>query len=256
MRTIGIKEFETLVRDRLENPQAYIGKSLVLWNYHLGPDDIAYYIIKRCCVCYNQDNPKDMVWYVKWCCNNPSILSVSKEGVVCDRKDMYGFKKHGILINDGIIFSLKASEEQVSDWIHFVNTHEYKGEQLSDDWALIAVANADRYGFKESDFSANCEIVSVQPSVDEWAELMMRFCPPDVLNPIVSFIKQNDDGIDLYYWGVAVKQLAKLRIKDGYEFLYQIPSEVFCRKLRSFLALKVEGFPYTKLWEFVQSYKR
>ena len=50
MKTIGISDFKGLVNARLDDPNAYVGKTLVLWNAAYMNYGIAYRVIEECCV--------------------------------------------------------------------------------------------------------------------------------------------------------------------------------------------------------------
>ena len=63
-KTIGIKEFENLVKVRLKDPQKYYGNTLLLWNGKYTQDSIAYRIIKQSCINNNIQNSNDQVWLV------------------------------------------------------------------------------------------------------------------------------------------------------------------------------------------------
>lgn len=248
MKTIGISEFKELINARLANPSAYVGKTLVLWNSTAKDYGIAYRVIEECCVDFNKANPENPVWF-KY--NGVNFLDDNNKEiqVCCDRKDMYGFKKRGILFESGDLF-LDTKE----DWLKFINTHQNKKGGISPNWTLVACAQVEQTGLGEDGFAENCEICKLQPTVDEWAEWMKGKCEERDLKPLVAFIKEKNPSIDFSYWNLALGALEGELIDNDYEVLSQLSHDDFEGCLRSCLGVRVKGFPYNQLWEFVQSY--
>lgn len=256
MKTIGIKQFQEIVSDVLDNPDKYAGKSIILWNSHPGPDSIEYNIVEDCCVRYNKLHRDNQVWFKELLyLGNETTYHITTSRVICEREDMYGWKKRGIVLDDGIISPFKPSEEEISQWLNFVNRREYQGEILSSDWILIACAQERSYHFTEDMFSENCYLYEFKPSLDEWVEWMKDKCDENELKPIVEFIKETGSSIDLFYWGIALTALKrKLRHKE-YDCINQLSHEDFDDCLREYLASRCKGFPYNELWDFIQAHQ-
>ena len=256
MKTIGIKQFKEIVIDCLNNPDKYSTGSIVLWNSHRGPQSIEYQIVEECCVNYNNMHTDNQVWFkelISLCSEVDYHISTSK--VLCMRKDMYGFKNRGIVLDDGIISFTKRtlSDEKIAQWLNLVNYHEYQGKKLSSDWTMIACAQARDYGLTEEMFSKDCILYEIKPSIDEWAEWMKDNCDEKILKPIVAFIKEKDSTIDLFYWNIAVDALKRELVHNDYETLSQLSHEEFDSCFLGVLALKIKAFPYDELWEFIQN---
>lgn len=244
MKTIGINQFKEIVMDCLDNPDKYATGSIILWNSHSGPDSIEYQVVEECCVNYNKMHTDNQVWFKDLIASGTEVAyHISTSKVVCDREDMYGWKKRGILLIDPI--------EKVQ-WLNLVNNHEYQGKVLSSDWTMIAFAHARHYGYTEDMFSKDCILYEVKPSVDEWAEWMKDKCDEKDLNPIVAFIKKTGSPIDLFYWGIALSALESRMVQNDYDVLSQLSQKEFDCCLRPSLGLKVKGFPYDELWQFIQ----
>lgn len=209
MKIISIAELKTLVMDRLSNPSSYKDKTLVVWNCRMDKDSIIYRVVKNCCISHNRANKDSQVWF-----NYISTFSVEGRWGVdckeacCDVDDMYGYKMKGVLLDSGYISFLKTSDEKLMpDWLHFINTHEVDGAMLSDDWALITCAHAE-YGYKEDDFSDNCEIVRILPSAD-WEEFMTGPLKKEILHTVLAFIEKNGITTEPDMWEKIIINLSE-----------------------------------------------
>ena len=100
MKTIGISDFKGLVNARLDDPNAYVGKTLVLWNAAYMNYGIAYRVIEECCVEHNNANTNHQVWF-KY--SDMTFLTDDNTNIhgFCERSEMYGYKDQGILFNTG-----------------------------------------------------------------------------------------------------------------------------------------------------------
>ena len=254
MKSLSIRQFQDIVSDCLTNSGKYKGKSIVLWDSHPGPESIEYQIIKNCCISYNKAHGDNQVWFKELLTMDSEVsYFVTTSKVVCERKDMYGWKSRGIVLDDGIISFLAPAEEELSQWLRWVNTHEVQGKTLSTDWTLIACAQTRNFAISENMFSEDCILFEFKPSVEEWAEWMKDKCDEKILKPIVAFIKEKDSTIDLFYWNIAVDALKRELVHNDYETLSQLSHEEFDSCLGGVLAFKIEDFPYDELWEFIQN---
>lgn len=257
MITIGILEFKELINACLINPEKYAGKSIILWNGHTSPESIENQIIEECCVNYNQTHLDNQVWYKEILDMIQIPYEITTSKVFCDREDMYGSKDRGILLlaRPDTVSLQKLSNEEISQWLKFINSHEYQGKTLSSEWTIFACAHENDYGFTEDMFSKDCVLYEFKPSVDEWAEWMKDKCDEKDLKPLVAFIKEKKSTLDLYYWNIALSVLETELIDKDYEVLSQLSYDDFEGCLRFRLPIGVKGsFPYNQLWEFVQSY--
>ena len=176
MKEIGILEFEQLVMARLANPRDFAGRSLVLWNADYAEHGIAQRIIKQCCKRYNKENPNEQVWF------KMSDLTFDGDDYTQPKtwhdwyeldenvkkyKTRHELKRCGILFNTG---DYMLSEQE--NWLKFVNTHTNSCGHIFQDCAVIVCAHPDLYPqriLKEEQFGSNCDICSIQPTLDEWA---------------------------------------------------------------------------------------
>lgn len=204
MKTIGIADFKKLVMERLANPRDYAGRSLVLWNADYMNYGIAYRVIEQCCERYNEENPNDQVWFRRsdmtftiddytksetirtWYVRDENTQEYDMETKVC---------RCGILFNTGC-YMLYEQEE----WLKFVNTHTNQNGGIFQDCAVIVCAQADqgsedsKWILKEEQFGNNCDIYSIQPTLDEWVTWVEPDCHPEVLKVVRAFIEKNGVG--------------------------------------------------------------
>lgn len=239
MKTIGIKELKTLVKKCLSAPGEFEGKTIVLWNADHLQYGIAYRVIEQCCVEYNQKNAHRQVWH-KYSDFAFKTDDNTKIKVCCTRKDMYGFKDQGVLLNTGCFL-----KQDLNDWLTFINTHTNGKGKLSPDWVLIACAQADTYNLTENQFADNCVIYSIQPSFEEWSGWISQYNSPEVLNPIKAYIEVKNPDASFDYWQRILDAL------DGEDAkpLKQMAEEEFSRVVQG----SIPGFPSKELWEFIQS---
>lgn len=243
MKTIGITDFKALVNKCLENPGEFNGKTILLWNADYMQYGIAYRVVEQCCIEYNKKSSDRQVWheYSDFTFKKDDITKVK---VCCTRDDMYGFKNQGVLFNTGCFV-----QSDLNDWLTFINKHSNEKGQLSPDWVLIACAQADSYGLDERQFSTNCEIYNIQPSVEEWKKWVSEFNSQDVLAPIVAYIEEKKPSISFDQWQRIMDALDMRLSNKENESLKQIGESEFDRVLGG----SVPGFPSHELWDFIQS---
>ena len=243
MKTIGIADFKKLVMERLANPKDYAGRSLVLWNADYNDYGIAYRVIEQCCEIYNKQNPNDQVWfrvsdmtfdnddYTKQTCMCEKYVRDEKTNEYHQHIEM---KECGILFNTGC-YMLSDKE----DWLKFVNTHTNRRGHVFQDCAVIVCAQADQLTYfpswgskdpfilKEEQFGDNCDIYSIQPTLDEWATWVAPYCDPEILKVVLAYIEKNGIGDEPYgfeYWQRIMDALDILVNDEGCP-INQIPKE-------------------------------
>lgn len=227
IKKIGLSEFEVLVNDRLANPAAYAGRTLVLWNTFDNGNGIAYRVIQQCCKRYNAKNDERQVWV-----NMLDIFffwrnDYSSPEALCIEKGMCGYKKHGVLFHTG------ACGYEKTEFLHFVNTHENECGPLSNEWPLIACAQSDCYKFEEDMFGDNCDLYCFQPSVDEWAQWISPSFDERVFLPILAYIKETRAFVpheDYPIWELLIEEIQHEFVSNNFDSLNQIPKEDFLGK--------------------------
>ena len=243
MKTIGIADFKKLVMERLANPRDYAGRSLVLWNADYNDYSIARRVIEQCCERYNKENPNEQVWFkmsdmtfdgddytqpktwhnwYEWD-ENVKKYEIRHELKIC-----------GILFNTGCYM---LSEQE--NWLKFVNTHTNSNGGIHQDCAVIVCAQADQLTYfpswgskdpfilKEEQFGDNCDIYSIQPTLDEWATWVAPYCDPEILKVVLAYIEKNGIGDEPYgfeYWQRIMDALDILVNDEGCP-INQIPKE-------------------------------
>ena len=247
MKTIGIAEFGALVKKCLETPDSFVGKSIVLWDADYVHYCMAYRITEQCCVEHNKKYPDQQVWHTHsdWTFKTDNI---SKIKTVCDREDMYGYKTKGIL------FTCCLNKKDLNAWLKFVNTHEKDNGHLSNDWVLIAYAQEGYGDLDENHFSDNCDIYSIQPSVDEWAGWVAEYNSQAVIEPIRAFIETKKTSICFDYWQKVMDELDREMYHNDLNVLKQFSKDDFEGVVRSVIGWIVPDFPYEDLWDFIQTY--
>ena len=242
MKTIGIADLKQLVMDRLANPGAYTGRSLVLWNVDYSHYGIAYRVIEQCCELHNNENLNDQVWF-----RRSDMTFVDDDYTqpetwhdwyewdenIKEYKGRHELKRCGILLNTGC-YMLYDQE----NWLKFVNTHTNAKGGVVQDCAVIVCAQADQLSYipfgsndpqwilKEEQFGENCDIYRIQPTLDEWATWVAPYCHPEVLNAVLAFIEKNGIGNVPYgfeYWQRIMSKLNNLVEDNEGCPLIQIP---------------------------------
>ena len=252
MKTIGIAEFKSLVKECLANPSSFAGKSIILWNEGYVQYGMPYRIIEECCVNHNMDHADDQVWFT-YSDTTFKTDEISTLRVCCEREDMYGFKTHGILFNTGCYYP----NDEVEAWLKFINTHKNNRGLLSNDWVLIASAHGDdnyKFGVNENQFSDNCDIYSLQPSLEEWAEWVAQYNSPEVLNTVRAFIEENSPAISFDHWQRIMEELDRELVYNDFNSLKQIPKEDLDHLLRSSYAFLNPDFPFEAFENFIESH--
>lgn len=247
MKEIGILEFEQLVMARLANPRDFAGRSLVLWNADYAEHGIAQRIIKQCCERYNKENPNEQVWF-----RMPDMTFDSDDYTqpktwhdwyewnenTQKYNSRHELKRCGILFNTG---DYVLSEQE--NWLKFVNTHTNSCGHIFQDCAVIVCAHPDLYPqriLKEEQFGSNCDIYSIQPTLDEWATWVAPYCNPEILKVVLAYIEKNGAGNNpqgFEYWQRIMKALDILVKVEGCP-LNQIPKRL--------VEIKVMGVASTK----------
>lgn len=247
MKTIGIADFNKLVMERLANPRDYAGRSLVLWNADYNDYGIACRVIEQCCEIYNKENPNDQVWfrvsdmtfdnddYTKQTC-------MCRKYVRNEKTNKYNLhteiKRCGIIFNTGCYMPYEHD-----GWLKFVNTHTNGCGHIFQDCAVIVCAHPDLYPqrvLKEEQFGSNCDIYSIQPTLDEWATWIAAYCQPEILQVVCAFIEKNGIGDVPYgfeYWQRIMNALDIL-VKDKGCPLNQIPKRLVERKVMGVASTK------------------
>ena len=257
MKTIGIAAFKKLVMERLANPRDYAGRSLVLWNADYNDYGIACRVIEQCCEIYNKENPNDQVWF----CVSDMIFDnddYTKQICMCRKyvrnEKTNEYNLHTEIKRCGIIFNTGCYMPYEHDgWLKFVNTHTNSNGGIHQDCAMIVCAQADQLSYipygdskdsklilKEEQFGSNCDIYSIQPTLDEWATWIAAYCQPEILQVVCAFIEKNGIGDVPYgfeYWQRIMKELNNLVKNEGCP-LNQIPKRD--------VEIEVEGYVSTK----------
>ena len=127
------------------------------------------------------------------------------------------------------------------DWLKFVNTHTNQKGGVFQDCVVIVCAQADqltyislfgdskdsRYILKEEQFGNNCDIYSIQPTLDEWVTWVEPDCHPEIFKVVRAYIEKNGIGDEPYgfeYWQRIMNDLDILVNDEGCP-INQIPKE-------------------------------
>ena len=221
MKTIGIADLEKLVMERLENPSLFENKSLVLWHQRCYPGNLPELIIKNCCIRFNKLFPDNQAWYKRYSGFTFVTDNYTEIKECCHVEGMYGFKNHGILLNDGGY----SPSNLMDDWKKFVNTHYNSVGHLSSQWPMIAYANDPR--LNANSFDDNCTLCKFQPSIDEWYDWLKSVYSAGILNPIVDYLRAKGLSTDSYAWEVILNDLTLETIDKKVDDLKHLTREDF-----------------------------
>ena len=245
MKEIGILELEQLVTAMLTNPRDFAGRSLVLWNADYAEHGIAQRIIKQCCKSYNKENPNEQVWF------KMSDMTFDGDDYTKPKTwHRHELKRCGILFNTG---DYMLSEQE--NWLKFVNTHTNSCGHIFQDCAVIVCAHPDLYPqriLKEEQFGSNCDIYSIQPTLDEWATWVAPYCNPDILKVVLAYIEKNGVGNapqGFEYWQRLMNALDILVKVEGCP-LNQIPKSLVETQVTGVMSTKS---PAPEFCEFIYS---
>lgn len=234
MKIIGIEDFKKLVMERIANRRDYTGRSLVLWNADYNNYGIAYQVIKQCCIEYDKENPNLQLWF-----RRSDMMfkdeNYTESNVMSEPYEEFGckYKRMGILLNTGCY--LPKDQE---DWFKFVNTHTNKYGHIFKDCVVIVCAQADQLTYfsslkdpkmvlKEEQFGNNCDIYSIQPTLDEWVTWVTPYCHPEILKVVRAYLEKNGIANEPYgfeYWQRVMNSLNNL-VKESDCPINQIPKE-------------------------------
>ena len=240
MKEIGILELEQLVMARLANPRDFAARSLVLWNADYTEHGIAQRIIEQCCKRYNKENPNEQVWFkmsdMPFDGDDYTLPKTWHHWYEWD-ENVKGYKTRCELKRCGILFNTGCympSEQE--NWLKFVNTHTNSCGHIFQDCAVIVCAHPDLYPqriLKEEQLGSNCDICSIQPTLDEWATWVAPYCNPEILKVVLAYIEKNgagNDPQDFGYWQRIMNALDRL-VEDKGCPLNQIPKRLVERKV-------------------------
>lgn len=272
MKTIGIADFKKLVMERLANPRDYAGRSLVLWNADYCEYGIAHRVIEQCCKMYNNENPNDQVWFklsdMSFASNDYTEQTCLHEEYI-KNENGNGYHMHtemkrcGILFNTGC-YMLYDKE----NWLTFVNTHTNQKGGVHQDCAVIICAQADQLAYiqswgsndefilKEEQFGSNCDIYSIQPTLDEWTKWAESFYDAEIIKIVRAYIEKNGVIKHFDWWMRIMKELNNL--KKNYSekerkdcHLWQIPERRVSLKIGGAVG---EGHPVPDFCKFIYEY--
>lgn len=231
MKTIEIADFKKLVMERLANPRDYAGRSLVLWNADYNNYGIAYRVIKQCCKMYNKENQNDQVWFRL--SDMPFINDdYTKNTCIYSERiwdeDANQYRKHTEIKRCGIIFNTGCyMPYEQEDWLKFVNTHTNGCGHIFQDCAVIVCAHPDIYPqriLKEEQFGNNCDIYSIQPTLEEWTKWTESFYDSEIIKVVRAYIEKNGVIRNFDYWLRIMNGLKNLKEIEGCS-ITQIPKE-------------------------------
>ncbi len=249
MTIIVIADFKSLVKDCLDNPGLFEGKSIILWNSSGETFGIAWRAIEESCVDYNKEKVEHQAWFT----SSDSMFKTDDYTalkVCCQRKDMYGYKDHGIIFNTGFFWP----NGELCNWLKFINSHINDKGKISKDFVLIACAYADAFDLDENAFNKNCVIYGLQPTVEEWAQWAGQYYSPDEINPIRGFIETHHPSISFDYWLKILDSIYREMIDNEFKTIKDFSQEELDGAIRSTIAFSVPDFPYNEFFEFIQSF--
>lgn len=221
MERIGIAQLKSLVAERVANPLAFEGKTLVLWNGHYTQEYIIYHIIRDCCIEFNKSHSEeDARWhrYSDMTFRDDDNTKIEEYRVL----DRVGCARQGILFNTGCCL-----RNEVEEWLKFINTHINRKGKLSRNWALIACAHATDYGFTTDSFGSNCEIVEFMPTVEEFEAHYAPKLPKAVFEPAMAYIKKNGFTMHPYYWVRVMNEHKMELLEEEHTSLQELSEEDF-----------------------------
>ena len=217
--------------ERIANPKDFAGRSLVLWNADYMHYGIVYRVVKQCCIKFDKENPDEQVWFKTsdFMFYNEDYTQSKALPDLNETEVEYGYKRFGILLNTGC-YGLQVQDE----WFKFVKTHTNRCGHIFQDCAVIVCAQADDIGYfgksnpkfilKEDQFAENCDIYSIQPTLDEWTTWVAQFCNPEVLKVVHAFIEKKGLTTSFDYWQRIMVELERhMRYEDC--SLFQLPKE-------------------------------
>ena len=228
MKIIGVADFKKLVMERLANPKDYVGRSLVLWNADYNGYGIAHRVIKSCCEEYNKENQDDQVWF------RMSDMMFNDEDYtrpktwhtwyewdenVKEYESCHELKRCGILFNTGCYMPFEQE-----GWFNFINTHTNRFGHIFQDCAVIVCAQADLMILKEDQFGNNCDIYSIQPTLEEWTKWTESFYDSEIIKVVRAYIEKNGVIRNFDYWLRIMNGLKNLKENEGCS-INQIPKE-------------------------------
>ena len=245
MTTIGIADFEKLVMERLENPSLFENKTLVLWSQRCYRRNLPERIIRKCCIRFNKLFPENQAWYKLYSGYTFVTENYTEIKECCEVDEMYGWKYHGILLNDGGY----SPSDLKDDWLRFVNTHNNSVGHLSSQWPMIAYAN-NLPELEAGNFGDNCTLCRFLPSIDEWHNWFKTACPADILDPIVSYMRVKGLSPDSHPWEILLDELVVETIEREVD-LNKMTREEYEDALRGYWNHHLPKSLTDDLWDFI-----
>lgn len=199
LKTIDQQGIKSLLRERLEHPELYTNKPLIIWRSDLY-DNIQKRILDQAVEDCNKGRDAECVkWYRKVCADFREY-DVTNNRVINpnDGWSVYGGKLEHHVYQVGLFAfypMLLWSKENFEKFHTLINTRRCGDIEMLPDVPVVAYLCGEKYGAPEDYPTA--EQYMFEPDFEEWAEWMLADSPSAA--PVVDFIRGDGDKDGVAY---------------------------------------------------------
>lgn len=232
MEFIGTKRLKEEICKRIESPQDYATRSLVLWGSTA--HSIVERIVKECCLNFFKTfNPSEGCWYQyispsnSFKLDNISIVEPADDFL---SGNQYAIHRRGVVLADS--WDLCYPADEIEDFIALVNTHNNSISHLPSEWVFVACVEPGKLdSLIPKAFNDNCDQYFFTPDFDEWTTYVIEHYG-EAARIVVEYIKGDgnplgimdkwfkpivaDNGyssqwtfFDAYYWNAIIEKISE-----------------------------------------------
>lgn len=206
LKTIDQQGIKSLLRERLEHPELYTNKPLIVWRSEIN-DGIQTRILHHAVEDYNNGRDAESVkWYHMACADFGEYDITNNSRINPNNGRKGGELEHSVYKIGLLAFHTMPwwSKEKFDKFRTLINTRKWGDIEMLPDVPIVAYLHGEKYGTPEDYPTA--EQYMFEPDFEEWAEWTLADKPLSA--PIVDFIRGDGDKDGVTYrWYGCVKDL-------------------------------------------------
>lgn len=205
LKTVSQSEIKELIAKRLQNPEEYTGKPLIIWRSDFY-DGIQERILEEVFDDHNKDKTKETrKWFrtTQLGLGTPQVYNLTEEIVVHegDPIDNYIGYDFGLLAvcPQFVSIDYRTNPASLSQYHSIINNREWEGIKVAAGVPIVAYMDNTSEWFETSEAYPNAEQYIFEPDFEEWAQWATK--TETIPTPIIDFIRGDNtkDGIT-YRW--------------------------------------------------------
>lgn len=176
LKTISQDGIKELIEKRIQNPEKYIDKPLIIWRTGF-KDGIQERIVKDAFDEFNQDKTKETRrWYLDTILGigTPQTYNLTDASVIRDNveEDKYGIYKKGLLAVCPIMvgYDYKVNPASLNQYQSLINKREWEGLKVADGVPIVAYMSLTSDWFETPEAYPNAEQYIFEPDFEKWVK--------------------------------------------------------------------------------------